>query len=295
MSRIDEALRRAGRAGADDDAAAASEPPLVPAHEFRAQPDRYAVVVETPPAVRVEESTTLAAAPDLELRDPAEFVVNGKLVISQEIDPGAVEEYRKLAAALHQVYVARATKVVMVASAGAGEGKTLTAANLALTLSKSFQRRVLLIDTDLRRPMIHDVFGISNTAGLNEGLMADGDAKLPLITVSPKLSVLPAGSPNPDPMGGLTSDRMRRIIEDAATKFEWVVLDTPPVGLLPDAHLLAEMVDMVVLVVSAGKTPLRAVRRAVDALSRKRVVGVVLNRVAASGRTYGYDRYAQPR
>ena len=290
MSRIDEALRRASQAG---DAGASPEPEPLSVHEFRAEPHR-AAVLQMPSHPPAHEA---ASAPfsTLDIPERPAVRVNGKLVISDEIEPGAAEEYRKLAAALHQVYVARATKVVMVASAGAGEGKTLTAANLALTLSKSFQRRVLLIDTDLRRPMIHDIFGIANTVGLNDGLQADGDAKLPLVEVSPKLTVLPAGSPNPDPMSGLTSDRMRRIIEDAATKFEWVVLDTPPVGLLPDAHLLAEMVDMVVLVVSAGTTPLRAIRRAIDALSRKRIVGVVLNRVAQSTGAYDYDRYTQTR
>jgi len=289
MSRIDEALRRANRAS---DVPMSPEPEPV-ATEFSTEPHRAAVLQMPSPPPDPDDAAGAAgaaAAPGIWNER-----LNGKLVISDAIEPGAVEEYRKLAAALHQVYVARATKVVMVASADAGEGKTLTAANLALTLSKSFQRSVLLVDADLRRPMIHDMFGIANTAGLNEGLQADGDAKLSLIEVSAKLSVLPAGCPNPDPMGGLTSDRMRRIIEEAATKFDWVVLDTPPVGLLPDAHLLAEMVDMVVLVVNAGATPLRAVRRAVDALSRKRIVGVVLNRMGASPGTHDYDRYALSR
>ncbi len=273
MSRIDEALRRASQAGH----VPASPEPEPELETFPDEP-RGASVRQMPPQPSAPERWNQR--------------LNGRLVISHAIEPGAVEEYRKLAAALHQVQVARDTKVVMVASAGPGDGKTLTAANLALTLSKSFQRSVLLIDTDLRRPMIHDVFAIDNSAGLNDGLQSASDAKLPLIKVSPNLSVLPAGSPNPDPMGGLTSDRMRRIIEDAATKFDWVVLDTPPVALLPDAHLLAEMADMVVLVVGAGTTPLRAIRRSIDALSRKRIVGVVLNRAAVSPNAYGYEHYA---
>ena len=105
--------------------------------------------------------------------------------------------------------------------------------------------------------------------------------------------MLPAGRPNPDPMCGLTSDRMRRIIDEAAAAYEWVVIDTPPVALLPDANLLAEMVDMVVLVIGAGTTPFEMVQRAVNAMDRNRIVGVVLNRVTRSPRAYQYyDYYA---
>jgi Mrp family chromosome partitioning ATPase len=115
--------------------------------------------------------------------------------------------------------------------------------------------------------------------------------KLRLVEVTPQLTVLPAGPPNPDPMGGLTSERMRRIIEEASARFEWVVLDTPPVGLLPDANLLAEMVDMIVFVVGAGATPYTQVQRAMAALDRNRVVGVVLNRVTEPADTAHYYGY----
>jgi capsular exopolysaccharide synthesis family protein len=288
MSRIDEALRRAHR-GSDRDLSSEPEP-AVP-FEFHAEPRRAASVIPMPPP-RDEERPAPPAPPVPSTFDLGTGRVDGKLVISHEIEPDAVEEYRKLAAALHQVRANHAVKVVMVASAGAGEGKTLTAANLALTLAKSFQRRVLLVDTDLRRPMVHTIFGITNTQGLNDGLQAEADQQLHIVDVQPNLSLLTAGSPNPDPMGGLISERMRRILEDAAARFDWVVLDTPPVGLLPDAHLLAEMVDMVLMVVAAGATPLRDVRRAIDALGRDKIVGVVLNRAVSSAAVYDYGHLA---
>jgi protein-tyrosine kinase len=178
----------------------------------------------------------------------------------------------------------------MIASAMAGEGKTLTAANLALTLSESFRRRTLLIDADLRRPTVHKVLDIANMSGLNDVLDAPEDCKLTIIETSPRLSVLPAGRPNPDPMSGLTSDRMRSIISEAAAKFEWVVIDTPPIELLPDASLLAEMVDAVVLVIGAGRTPYKSIERAVNAIGRKRIAGIVLNR-AVNLRGAGYYNY----
>jgi capsular exopolysaccharide synthesis family protein len=188
-----------------------------------------------------------------------------------------VEQYRRLAATLHQVQLERGAKIVMIASANSGEGKTLTAANLALTLSESYRRRVLLIDADLRRPQMHHVFRVPSVSGLNEGLKAAEDQRLPVVQLSPRLVLLPAGRPDPDPMGVLTSERMRRVITDAAAAFDWVILDTPPIVLLPDTNLLAAMVDLAVLVVAAGRTPHKMVMRALDILDRERVLGVVLN------------------
>ena len=181
----------------------------------------------------------------------------------------------------------------MVASALAGEGKTLTATNLALTLSESYRRRVLLIDADLRRPMIHEVFKIPNVSGLSEGINASRDQKLSLVELSPHLSVLTAGRPEVDPMSSLTSERMRRLLQEASERFEWVVLDTPPVGLLSDATLLADMVDVSILVIAAGLAPFEAVSKAVAALGRDKIIGVVLNRVEQRRLSNGeyYHRY----
>jgi protein-tyrosine kinase len=219
--------------------------------------------------------------------------IGRRLVTNGGIPSVTVEQYRRLAATLHHAQSTTGIKVVMIASALAGEGKTLTAANLALTLSESYERRVLLIDADLRRPMLHEVFHAPNSFGLNEGLKAETAKKLTVLELSSRLSLLPAGKPDPDPMSVLTSSRMRQVIEEAAAKFEWVLIDTPPVGLLPDAHLLAAMVNVVVLVVQAGRTPVALVQRAVESLARERVIGVVLNLVDDSAISPGgkYEHY----
>ena len=113
------------------------------------------------------------------------------------------------------------------------------------------------------------------------------------MAVSPRLTLLTAGRPDPDPMSGLTSERMRRVIEEAASRFDWVIIDTPPVGLLPDARLLAAMADATLLVIRAGATPYAFVRRAVEAIGRDRIFGVVLNRAEDGVGTgsYGYYNY----
>ena len=214
-----------------------------------------------------------------------------KLVMGRHIPAAAVEQYRKLAAALHHAQVQHGTKVVMMASTLAGEGKTLTATNLALTLSESYRRRVALIDADLRRPTVHDMFGLPNVSGLNDVLSARGNTACEIFEVSPCLSVLTAGRPNPDPVSGLTSERMRALVAAASKEFEWVILDTPPVGLLPDAGLLGGMVDTVVLVIAAGRTQYRMIHRTVEAIGRDRIFGVVLNRAAIDPLWGGYGSY----
>jgi capsular exopolysaccharide synthesis family protein len=156
----------------------------------------------------------------------------------------------------------------------------LTAVNLALTLSESYHRRVLLVDGDLRSPSIHRLFGVETASGLDEGLRDDRERKLTLVEVSPQLTLLPAGRPDSDPMSVLTSTRMRMVLDEAREKFDWVIVDTPPLGLLPDAHLLARMVDGTVLVVAAGCTSYQSAARAAELLGRNRILGVVLNRVS---------------
>ena len=205
--------------------------------------------------------------------------------------PASREQYRRLAAALHQAQRTTGFKVVMVASAVAGEGKTLTASNLAMTLSESYRRDVLLIDADLRRPSLHLVFQVPGAPGLSDGLITSEDPKLPLHRVSERLAILPAGRPTSDPIGALTSERMRRLIDEAREVFDWVVIDTPPVGLLTDAALLSSMADGVVLVVKAESTPHDMVVRAVNAIGRERVIGTVLNRAKEQPNRTSYDYY----
>jgi capsular exopolysaccharide synthesis family protein len=211
-----------------------------------------------------------------------------KIVTDLRMPAVSREQYRRLAAVLHDSQAANRTQVVMIASAVAGEGKTLTAANVALTLSNSYRKRVLVVDGDLRRPALHQIFRIESASGLADGLNPAGEAKIVVRQITPTLSLLPAGRPTTDPMAGLISDRMRRLVEEAREMFDWVIIDTPPLMLLPDANLLASMVDAAVLVVRAESTPHAMVKRAMDAIGRSRILGVVLNN-ASVGPHGGYE------
>ena len=202
-----------------------------------------------------------------------------KLIVSSSVPTALREQYRRLAASLHHAQAESGLKTLMVTSAVPDEGKTLSATNVALTLSESYQRRVLLIDADLRRPSLDEVFQVPKVFGLSEALSARQERKVSLIQVSRFLSLLTAGSPDSDPMSKLTSGRMKRVIAEAADAFEWVIMDTPPVAILTDAKLLSAMVDGALLVVRAGRTPADLIQRAVTAIGREKIVGVVLNRV----------------
>lgn len=280
MSRIGDALKRAGAPAIADsliDLAVVTD--AIPAS-----------VTGTAPAgdIPIDAAHPAAAAA---LPPPENARADSRLVLNPELPAIAVEQYRRLAATLHHVQEDRGIKRVIISSAVANEGKTLTSTNLALTLSQSYAKRVLLIDADLRRPRVHFVFGLPNGPGLSEALDRREPHKLTVTTVSPLLSILPAGRATPDPMAGLTSSRMAAILDEAAEQFDWVIVDTPPVGLLSDARLVATMVDVALIVVGAGTTPCGAIQRAVDAIGRDRVLGVVLNRAdetLATGGDYHY-------
>jgi len=281
--------------------------PLAPAPKFSARPHAPAAVdgddSYPPPAAlrrpdaapsRVSVSGLLAApSNDILTAWRSDPELAGKLVGTEGFSGAAQEQYRKLAAILHHAQVERGVKVIMMSSALPGEGKSLTAVNLALTLAESYQRRVLLIDADLRRPIVQRMFAIPPIAGLNDGLKASEDRPMALTAVCERLFVLPAGRPEADPMSGLTSDRMRRLIAQAAGSFEWVIVDSPPVGLLPDASLLSAIVDGVLLVVRAGKAPFALVKRTVDSISHDRILGVVMNAIdiAHDRNAGGYYEY----
>jgi capsular exopolysaccharide synthesis family protein len=228
--------------------------------------------------------------PELATRFPEDERRN--IVVGPEANGAVVEQYRRLAAALHHAQVERRARSVMIASAVPAEGKTLTSTNLALTLSQSYQRRVLLIDADLRRPSIHTMFGLPNDVGLVECLTQPNGSRLPVQAVSPTLWVLTAGRPSLDPMGALVSTAMRDLLTQAMETFDWVVVDTPPVAILSDAHLLGGMIDTAILVVGARSAPYSIVQRAATAIGPSRILGVVLNRTERRELSDGYGHYA---
>ena len=299
MSRIDEALKRSAvnvggpRPVEIDRGAGRAEAVL----ESYPQEDRAASPSRLAPSGQTQTRRSLGAPPETQPRMRVlEGDQAGKLVTSGDAPAIYVEQYRRLAAAMHELQVARGVKTLLLTSALPKEGKTLTTTNLALTLSESYERRVLLIDADLRRPTVHEVLQLPNTRGLTDALRTPG-VELPLQRISAHLTVVPAGRAGNNPMAGLTSDRMKALLEKAAVDYDWVLIDSPPVGILPDAGLLAGLAQAILLVVAAGSTPYHLVQRAVGDLGRDLIVGTVMNRIEGHripatdyyGAYYGHD------
>jgi capsular exopolysaccharide synthesis family protein len=211
----------------------------------------------------------------------------------------SLEQYRTLALSLERSHRGDKGRVVVVTSALAGEGKTHTVTRLAQTLSDSFGRRVLLLDADLRNPTLHKMFdtpdifkpgsvtGEAPPPGLNLG-MTLGQA-------SPTLLVLGVlnGTP-PDPIRLLNSSDMQQLLAWARTRFDWILVDSPP-ALVPDTAVLAQFADGVLFVVSTASTPYEAARRAIENIGKQRVIGAVMNRVTDrdGNRTLHYAEQAR--
>jgi capsular exopolysaccharide synthesis family protein len=205
----------------------------------------------------------------------------------------AAEQYRALRTRIIQAENGRPIRVVMVTSPGKGDGKSVNATNLALTMAQQFQSRVVLVDADLRHPQAHRLLGVHDGPGLADVLMGGADVDEALVTVpGQNLWLLPAGVPPGHPAELLGSSAMRRVMETLRTRFDRIIVDTPPVAPLADVRILAPMTDGVVIVVRAGVTPRPAIERALAGFDRSRLLGVVLNAADPDGPDgAGYGHY----
>lgn len=203
----------------------------------------------------------------------------------------AAESYRALRTAL---LLSRpgGVKSMVLASAFPGEGKTATAVNLAVVLGQLPGKGVLLVDADLHKPRLHEVFGVSNRVGLVSVLAQNLAASNAIVkTTVPGVFLLPAGPISPNPSGLLASQVMRDLLKLAAMTFEYVVVDAPPVFPVSDALVLGTETDGVIICAKGGATPREHVVRLRDTLTQSNVpiLGVVLNRLAE--RTHPYGRH----
>lgn len=196
----------------------------------------------------------------------------------------AAEQFRTLRTRIAQVESAGQRRVILVTSPGTGDGKTVTAANLALTMAQEFQRQVLLIDGDLRNARLHECLGIPREPGLSDVLAGDVPLEDALVSLSEyRVIALPAGTPHGRPTELLSSEPMRRLIENLGRRFDRVVIDSTSAH-FADAGVLEPLVDGVLLIVRAGRTSRPAVARALGLVPRAKLLGLVLNDSRATSR-----------
>ncbi len=278
MSRIQEILKKAEREGTVQRTSALAMPaPWTPAaretHETR--------------GVR-EAGDTTAAAPTRSVTGSLDPL----LVSAFAPQSLAAEQYRSLRTRIKAAENGRALRTLIVTSPNKGDGKSLTAANLALTMAQEFQQRVLLIDADLRRPTLHHLFGINETPGLSDVLMGGSTVEQALVEIPEHhLTVLPSGLVPVRPAELLGSTGMRRVIDTLRTRFDRLILDMPPVAPLADVSIATGMVDGVLMIVRAGVTPKPAIERALAGLETSKVLGLVLNDAGDSHAADAYSGY----
>lgn len=231
---------------------------------------------------RVSGVPNLASIPQL-----ANAKKDGIPVVVSVSDPGSAtaESYRNLRTAVRFLTLEQELQMVQITSSHPGEGKTTTATNLAYAASKAGQR-VLLIDCDLRKPQVHNFLGLSNYKGLTNVLLGEID----MGNVAQKLAdsggllVITAGDVPPNPAELLAGNGIKKALAQIGSKFDLVVLDSPPVLAVSDPQILAELVDGVILVASGTSTDSRSVGRSMERLSQvgANVLGTVLNGTSAS-------------
>jgi capsular exopolysaccharide synthesis family protein len=194
-----------------------------------------------------------------------------------------IEDYNTLRYALEQAGAGDTLRVLAVTSPVVGDGKTTTAVNLAGVLAHRHDARVLLIDGDLRRPSVAGVLGLACNTGQRGFIDAIQDWHLTLdqvVTHLPDVNlwVLTSGTYSDDPFELLRTPRVGALLQDARRDYDFVVMDTPPMLLVPDSRILQSWVDGVVLMVSAHRTPRRLVSEALNMIGPSKLVGLVFNR-----------------
>lgn len=208
------------------------------------------------------------------------------------------EAYRVLRTNLRFSGIENPSGALLVTSAGPTEGKTTTAANLAVAVAQS-GRRVILLDCDLRRPTIDKYFGLTNNEGLSS-LFLNDTTTLESVMQSTKLDtlkVITSGPIPPNPSELLDSNRMRRILDTLRSQSDLLIIDSPPVLAVADASILGARCSGALLVIDAGRTRSDVSRRAVETLGKTgtKVLGVVLNRISTrrAASDYYYYYYAK--
>ncbi len=218
--------------------------------------------------------------------------VHARLILLTEPDSAGCEQFRMLRTQLFHAAETRSLKLITLTSALAGEGKTSTLLNLALAIAQSKEKRVLVIDGDLRRPSVAAYLGIKPVAGLEEALTGSIEFREAVTRIDgSEIYVLPVTTESRNPTERLSSGRLGEILAELRDGFDFILIDSPPVMPFADARLLANHSDGVMMVVRAGLAPFETVEKALEILPADRMLGVVLNGADDQSDAGYYDYY----
>jgi len=306
MSRIHEALKKAEQERsavqtgdrvvlpADTIGAPDSAPASAPANGAEIFVRRTAVAPLPANYLRFDELRTHCAHPHWHL-DP-----NVNVFFNSSLSEHGAEQFRTLRSRLYQLRGTQTLRTLLVTSSVPGEGKTFVTNNLSQAIVRQPDRRVLMIDADLRCSRLHVPLGAPSAPGLTDYLRGEAD-EMAVIQHGQEgnLCFIPGGKEVPNPSELLSNGRLKTLLDRVTPVFDWVILDSPPCLPVADASVLADLVDGILMIVRAASTPAETAQRTCQELKGRNLLGVVLNAVEEAhaygsyyyaGYGYGYGR-----
>jgi tyrosine-protein kinase Etk/Wzc len=217
------------------------------------------------------------------------------LITDHQPKSSVSEVFRSLRTSIHFTSISKRKQIILITSSFPGEGKTTIIGNFAVSLSQ-LGSRILLMDCDLRRPTLHTIFGYTKTPGLTDCLAGDIEIEQAVHKTGINgIDFLSAGTTPPNPVELLGSDKMQTLLESLRSKYDYILIDAPPMLAVTDAHLLARKADMIVLALQAGKVSTKVASRMRELLASigTPIAGLVINdRSKSKMDLYGYgDKY----
>jgi capsular exopolysaccharide synthesis family protein len=218
-----------------------------------------------------------------------------RLVCVTDKESLAAEKFRFLGVRLRHLQQNRTLKKVLITSTIPQEGKSMVAANLACTLARRTQQKTLLLDGDLRRPSLAQLFGLGKVPGMCEWLQGE---RSPMTSIyhleGAGLWILPAGSTPRNPLELMQSGRLSALVDQLTSWFDWVVIDSPPVLPLADASVWMRLADGILLVARPGITEKEQLQRGLEAIEPAKLLGTLLNCSADATPSDYHYRYSRP-
>ena len=291
-----ELLRRSERQAASrwEAGVLSEQPPVTKSAELNAS----IISIATPQPGRTPEAS--AAVEPLrpeKLADPfgecqslqVSLVPESRLACLTDTGSPAAEAFRLLGVRLRDLRRTRPLKTVLITSTIPQEGKSIVAANLACTLAQSTQQRVLLLEGDLRRPSLSQMFGLGKNPGLSECLQGERSLTTGIYSLEgPGLWILPSGSAPSDAAELLQSGKLSVLTDQLKAWFDWIIVDSPPVLPLADTSVWMRLADGILLIARQGTTEKKQLQRGLEAIESKKLIGAVLNSSKHSSDGYYY-------
>jgi protein-tyrosine kinase len=231
------------------------------------------------------------------------IALDDRLVSYFEPSSMVAEQFKRLRTYVIKPGIENSPKTILVTSTMEGEGKSMIAINLAITIAVDLNSNALIVDCDLRNPSLSRWFGFREQKGLSNYLLGEADLPELLVkTAVDKLTILPGGTVRDNPVELIGSKKMKSLVADLKTRYDdrYIILDSSPLLATTEPRVLSDMADGILFVIKSADTPRESIQQALKLIDKKRIIGVVLNQVefkteALIRRYFGTDRYSDYR